>query len=94
MSMDSKSRLGRDETNTMYMCHNLRVSQRYSKGQIKPKADLGAVHSPKKERTNLGFFAVKNKKATKTNSFLRFLGESAARQSAFACSDLFLILNF
>jgi hypothetical protein len=28
-------------------------------------------------------FAVKSKKANKTNSFVRFLGESTARKSAF-----------
>ena len=54
------------------------------KGQIKPKADLHAVDSPTKSTKwiNYFFFAVNSKKATKTNSFVRFLGESAARQSA------------
>ena len=39
----------------------------------------------KYKRTNeFGFFAVKSKKAKKkTNSFVRFLGESTARQSAY-----------
>ena len=50
---------------------------------MKPKADLRAIDSPKKRTKDFGFFAVKCKKATKTNLFVRFLGESAARQSAF-----------
>ena len=56
-----------------------------NKGQIKPYADLHAVDSPKK-RTNkfVLFFKVKSKKAkSKNHSFIRFLGESRARQSAF-----------
>ena len=54
-----------------------------SKGQIKPKADLRAVDSPKKQTKEFGVFAVKSKKATKTNSFVCFLVLSVARQSAF-----------
>ena len=53
------------------------------KGQMKPKADMRIVDSPKKWMKEFGFFAVKSKKATKTNLFVRFLGESAACQSAF-----------
>ena len=39
------------------------------KGQIKPKADWGAIDSPKKRTNEFGFFAVKIKKAKKANSF-------------------------
>ena len=35
-----------------------------AKGQIKPKADLRAVDSPKKWTDEFGFFAVKSKKST------------------------------
>ena len=42
-----------------------------------------AVDSPKKQTNEFGLFAVKSKKANKTNSFVRFLGESMMRQSAF-----------
>ena len=53
------------------------------KGQIKPKNRLAAVDSPKKRTDEFDLFAVKSKKAKKTNSSVRFLGESIARQSAF-----------
>ena len=42
-----------------------------------------AVDSPKKRTNEFVLFAVKSKKANKTNSFVRFLGESTAHQSAF-----------
>ena len=53
------------------------------KGQIKLKADWHAVDSPKKQTDEFDLFAVKSKKTNKTNSSVCFLGESAARQSAF-----------
>ena len=46
------------------------------KGQIKLKAELART-------SEFVLIAVKSKKANKTNSFVRFLGESTARQSAF-----------
>jgi hypothetical protein len=59
---------------------------RRAKGQIKPKADLHTIHSPKK-RTNERiclFFAVKSKKAKKKKClFVRFLGESTTLQSVY-----------
>ena len=54
-----------------------------TKGQIKPKADWCAVDSPKKQTNEFVLFAVKSKKANKTNSFVHFLWESMAHQSAF-----------
>ena len=72
-----------------------------TKGQIKPKADLRAIDSPKKRTDEFGFFAMtvrkylklevssssfkyfRTLKQKKTNSFVRFLGESMAHQSAF-----------
>ena len=53
------------------------------KGQIKPKSRL-ARHRFSQKRTN-GFdlFALKSKKADKTNLSVHFLGESMVRQSAF-----------
>ena len=54
-----------------------------SKGQIKPKTDWRAVDSPKKRTNEFVLFALKSKKAKKTNLFFHFLGESMARKSAF-----------
>ena len=54
-----------------------------TKGQIKPKADWRDIDSPKKRTNEFVLFAVISKQATKTNSFVCFLGESTARQSAF-----------
>ena len=54
-----------------------------AKGQLISKADWRAVDSPKKRTDEFDLFAVKSKKANKTNSSVRFLGESMARQSAF-----------
>ena len=47
------------------------------------KADWRAIDSSKKRMDEFDLFAVKSKKANKTNSSVRFLGESMARQSAF-----------
>jgi hypothetical protein len=52
------------------------------KGQIKPKADWHAVDSPKK-RTN-DFFLFYSSWQKQTNSFVRFLGESTVRKSAYS----------
>ena len=54
-----------------------------TRGQLISKADWGAIDSPKKQTDEFDLFAVKSKKANKTNSSLRFLGESMAPQSAF-----------
>ena len=54
------------------------------KSQIKPKAAIWVQVDSSKKRTNeIVLFALKSKKANQTNSFIRFLGESMARQSAF-----------
>ena len=53
------------------------------KGQLISKADWRAIDSPKKRTDEFVLFAVKSKKANKSNSSVRFLGESTARQSAF-----------
>ena len=53
------------------------------KGQIKPKADGRAVDSPKKRTNEFGLFAFLLFTANKPNSFVRFLGESTVRQSAY-----------
>ena len=42
-----------------------------------------ALDSPKKRTDEFDLFAVKSKKANKTNLSVHFLGESMARQSAF-----------
>ena len=54
-----------------------------TKGQIKPKADWRAVDSPKKQTNEFVLFAFLLFTANKSNSFVRFMGESTARQSAF-----------
>ena len=53
------------------------------KGQIKPKADWRTVDSPKKQMNEFVLFALLLFTANKSNSFVRFLGESTARQSCF-----------
>ena len=68
------------------------------KGQIKPKADWRAIDSSKKQTNEFGFFAITVRKYLKLkissfkylrtvnkklNSFVHFLEESMARQSAF-----------
>ena len=53
----------------------------FTKGQIKPKADWRAIDSPKKRTNEFVFFC--HEKQKKTNSFVRFLGQSTARQSAY-----------
>ena len=53
------------------------------KGQLISKADWRVIDSPKKQMDEFDLFALKTKKANKTNSSIRFLGESMARQSAF-----------
>ena len=55
------------------------------KGQIKPKAGLVRRRFSQKTNEHICLFAVKSKKANKTNFFVR-LGESMARQSAFGFS--------
>ena len=53
------------------------------KGQIKPKSRLVRWRFSPKWTDEFDLFAVKSKKANKTNLSVRFLGESMARQSAF-----------
>ena len=47
------------------------------------KVDWRAVDSPKNQTDEFDLLAVKIKKANKTNSSVRFLGESMERQFAF-----------
>ena len=53
-----------------------------TKGQMKSKADWPAVNSPKKQTNEFDLFAFLLFTANKTNSFVCFLGESTAHQSA------------
>ena len=53
------------------------------KGQLITKADWRAIDSPKKRTDEFDLFAFLLFMANKSNSSLRFLGESMARQSAF-----------
>ena len=59
------------------------ISFESGKGQIKSKAALACCRLSQTRTNEFVLFAVKRKKANKTNSFVRFLGESTARQSAF-----------
>ena len=52
------------------------------KGQIKSKADWRAIDSPKNRTDEFVLFAFLLFTANKSNSSVRFLGESTARQSA------------
>ena len=54
-----------------------------AKGQLISKPIYDLLTSPKKRTDEFDLFAVKSKKANKTNSSVRFLGESMAHQSAF-----------
>ena len=54
-----------------------------TKGEIKPKADWRAVDFSKKRTNKFVLFAFWVFTANETNSFVRFLGESTARQSCF-----------
>ena len=47
----------------------------HAKGQLISKAIYGLLTSPKKRTDEFDLFAVKSKKANKTNSSARFLGE-------------------
>ena len=53
------------------------------KGQLISKADWRAIDSPKKRTDEFVFFAFLLFTANKSNSSVRFLGESMKRQSAF-----------
>ena len=53
------------------------------KGQLMSKAIYGLVTSPKKRTNEFDLFAVKRKKAKKTNSSVRFLGEVSRPWIAF-----------
>ena len=53
------------------------------KGQIKPKADLRAVDSPKKRTNKFVLFAFLLFMAKNPNSFVCFFGESMARPNCF-----------
>ena len=54
-----------------------------TKGQLISKADWRAIDSPKKRTDEFVLFAFLLFTANKSNSSVRFLGESTARQSAF-----------
>ena len=54
-----------------------------TKGQLILKADWRAIDSPKKRTDEFVLFAFLLFTANKSNSSVRFLGESTARQSAF-----------
>ena len=59
------------------------INSTTSKGHSISKADYHALDSPKKQTDEFDLFAVKRKKANKSNPSVRFLGESMVRQSAF-----------
>ena len=50
-----------------------------TKGQLISKAIHGQLTSPKKRTDEFDLFAMKSKKANKSNSFVRFLGEVRGR---------------
>ena len=54
-----------------------------AKGQIKLKTDWRTVDSPKKQTNEFGFFC-REKQKRKKKMFVRFLGESMVRQSAYS----------
>ena len=54
-----------------------------TKGQIKLKADWRVIDSPKKRTDEFVLFAFLLFMASKSNSSVRFFGESTARQSVY-----------
>ena len=62
---------------------NLPLGFDVTKGQIKSKTDWLAADSPKKRTNGFVFVAFLLFMSKKTNAFVRFLGESTARKSAF-----------
>ena len=61
------------------LCHVFRAL----KGQVISKAIYGLLTSPKKQTDEFVLFAFLLFRANKSNTSIRFLGESTARQSAF-----------
>ena len=59
------------------------LSGGFTKGQLISKAIYGLLTSPKKRMDEFVLFAFLLFMANKSNSSVRFLGESTARQSAF-----------
>ena len=55
----------------------------YTKDELISKAIYGLLISPKKRTDEFVFFAFLLFMANKTNSYVRFLGESTAHQSGF-----------
>ena len=64
------------------------------KGQLVSKADWHAIDSPKKRTGEFDLFALLLFTANKSNSSVRFLGESTARQSAFRFYHTFTALQY
>ena len=77
--VNQQSRPKTEKNSTTFYADFKKVSKKFlttvTKGQIKPKADWRAVDSPKKQTDEFDLFAVKSKKANKTNSSVRFFGE-------------------
>ena len=79
--VNQQSRPKTEKNSTTFYADFKKVSKKFlttvTKGQIKPKADWRAVDSPKKQTDEFDLFAVKSKKANKSNLSIRFLGELA-----------------
>ena len=63
--------------------YHISLDSVYCKGQLISKAIYGLLTSPKKQTDEFDLFAFLLFTANKSNSSVRFLGESTARQSAF-----------
>ena len=70
---------------TYSMVSNIRPGRllKAAKGQLISNADWRAIDSPKKQTDEFVLFVFLLFTANKSNSSVRFLGESTARQSAF-----------
>ena len=69
-----------ENSNCLYSCQ---ISWKQpAKGQLILKADWRAIDSPKKRTDEFVLFAFLLFTANKSNSYIQFLGESMARQSA------------
>ena len=75
--------LGTLNRNTPYMFRKIKIIEVLIKGQLISKPIYDLLTSPKKRTDEFDLFAFLLFTANKSNSSVRFFGESTARQSAF-----------
>ena len=63
-------------------------ADQHTKGQLISKAIYGLITSPKKQTDEFDLFAMKSKKANKTNLSVHFLGEVTRHELLSRLTDL------